>query len=182
MSTFKSGIYDPEGIYKFPEHLVTVSVGKALQIANAHATGLALQLTYVGMSVGSDVTKFDDKTKREAGALTLPFIASLPETAIFTFHQATKYEDSGNVSDLSKHTPVMSVTQPNMLKTAQALSNVKAIFDTVQAQINEAVKPAIGCSYSELNPAPVYFTGKATGKAKRSGGVKAFAPMTFKSQ
>jgi len=177
MSTFKTGVTNSKGEYIFPEHLVTVQVGKSVKIANAHQAGLALQLAYVAMSVKADVKSFDDVTKRNAGAAVLPFIEALPESAVFTFHHGKECGER-DLTDATKHIAVISVTQPDMLKTAKALAAVKAIMDAVQAKIEEVVQPAMTAAFKELNPAPVYFAGKE-GKAKRGSGDKSFAPMTF---
>jgi hypothetical protein len=177
MSTFKTGVTNNKGEYIFPEHLVTVKVGKNVKIANAHQAGLALQLAYVAMSVKADVKSFDDVTKRNAGAAVLPFIEALPEQAVFTFHHGKECAER-DLNDVTKHIAIIEVSQPDMLKTAKALAAVRDIMNEVQAKIEEVVKPAMTCTFKELNPCPVYFAGKE-GKAKRASGDKSFAPMTF---
>ena len=161
---------------KFGDHfiapLVTAKVGKVEKPVNMAGGDLALNLAYIVMAMGEDASKFDDKTKREAGTACLTWLESFNPEAVFTFH-FPKDESSLRQWDVSKWTPSVSATVKDMTITAKALAAVDTILQGVQSAITDAVKPATGITAKVINPLPV------TGKAKRAGGSKSYAPIEF---
>ena len=157
---------------KFIEPLVTAKVGKVEKAVNNAGGDLALNLAYIVMAMGEEASKFDDKTKREAGTKCLTWLEAFNPEAVFTFHYP-KDVSSLRQWEISKWTPILSTPVKDMIATAKALAAVDTILTGVQDAIIAATKSAMGITAKVINPLPVMC------KAKRSGGGKSYQAIDF---
>lgn len=179
MSIFTCKITDKKGTARFIAPLVTVTSpdGKKTVTVNGQA-GLALQLSYVVMAMGEDSSKYQDKTKREAGTLVLDVLKGLPAESVLTFHHPIDDSDVNNF-DQKLWIPIVSATAKQMLTVASALSKVDSIMQGIEDSVIEAVKSADGIKSVLINDLPVYFEGGKDSKRGKSAGGKKFTPITI---
>ena len=166
MSTIQYNVKDTTGQQRFITPIVTISVNGETKQAN---DSVKLHLAYIIKAIVDSA--FNGTTLESAVEKRAGLILAMPKDAEYSVYMPTQYDDRES-ADITLWSLCATVTQPDMVKACNLVTQLSPILTPARLIMEEAEKQATqlvaDAKVSKVNATqPVYYGGVVS---KRAGG------------